>query len=32
MIGGIYETQEIFDFCAEHGVASKHEHTKMDAR
>jgi uncharacterized zinc-type alcohol dehydrogenase-like protein len=31
MIGGIAETQEMLDFCAEHGVVSDIEVIRMDA-
>ena len=30
MIGGIPETQEMLDFCAEHGIVSDIEMIKMD--
>ena len=30
LIGGIAETQEMLDFCAEHGVASDVETIRMD--
>jgi len=30
MIGGIAETQEMLDFCAEHGIASDIEMIDMD--
>ena len=30
LIGGIRETQEMLDFCAEHGIVSDIEHIRMD--
>lgn len=30
MIGGIRETQEMLDFCGEHGIASDIEMIRMD--
>ncbi|HEY1178692.1 MAG TPA: alcohol dehydrogenase, partial [Phytomonospora sp.] len=31
MIGGIAETQEMLDFCAEHGIAAEYELIKAEA-